>query len=362
MISVRQFQCLKQPIAGEEDMTAISPVQIVFTLLFTALIVINLLGNSVVCVVVLRYRGMRAPINYLLVNLALADMMVALGIASQYVITWTYHHPYGTSGDYLCRFLTGGNLIWIGGVASGFFLTVIAVERYLAITRPIRDRFRLTTRRLTLVITIGWIFAVIYNLPLFFVVKLVKDRGNHCTETWSPYENLGKAFSVACFFVYGAIPIVTMVIMYSRVLYKLWKGGIRATLLSEQARIRSKLKVTKMVIVVSILYAICWFPNLVIYMLSKFTPDLFGHGSYFFADAFVVSVVLVALNSAMNPFIYALHSTKFRKYIKGALCCRTYRAADFMNSYNANFRYNLSHDDGIQKKSKRVRLTSHNAL
>lgn len=29
---------------------------------------------------------------------------------------------------------------------------------------------------------------------------------------------------------------------------------------------------------------------------------------------------------------------------------------------DANFRYNLSHDDGIQKKSKRVRLTSHNAL
>ena len=126
--------------------------------------------------------------------------------------------------------------------------------------------------------------------------------------------------------------------------------------------IRDRLKVTKMVIVVSILYAICWLPNLVIYMLSKFTPDLFGHGSYFFADAFVISVVLVALNSAMNPFIYALHSTNFRKYIKGALCCRTYRAADFMNSYNANFRYNLSHEDGIQKKRKQVILTSHNTL
>ena len=339
-----------------------SPADIVFTVLFTILIVINLLGNGVVCVVVLRYRGMRAPINYLLVNLALADMMVAVAIASQYVIARTYHHPYSTSGDYFCRFLTGGNFIWIGGVASGFFLTVIAVERYLAITRPIRDRFRLTTRRLTLVITIGWILAIIYNLPLFFVVKLVEDRGNHCTESWSPYENLGKAFTVACFFVYGAIPIATMVTLYSRVLYKLWKGSIRATLLSEQARIRSKLKVTKMVIVVSILYAICWLPNLVIYMLSKFTPDLLGHGSYFFAHTFVISVVLVALNSAVNPFIYALHSTNFRKHIKGALCCRTYRVADFMNSYNANFRYNVSPDDGIQKKSKRVTLTLHNIL
>ena len=311
-----------------------SPADIVFTLFFTVLTIINLLGNGVVCVVVLRYRGMRAPINYLLVNLASADMMVALAIASQYVITWTYHHPYGTLGDYICKFLTGGNFIWIGGVASGFFLTVIAVERYLAITRPVRDCSRLTTLPLSAVIIIGWILAVIFNLPLFFVVKSVKNRGNHCTEHWSPYENLGKAFSVACFFVYGAIPIVTMVTLYSRVLCKLWKGRIRATLLSERARIRSKLKVTKMVIVVSIMYTICWLPNLVIYMLSKFAPDLLGHGSYVFSNPFIISVVLVALNSAMNPFIYALHSTNFRKHIKGALCCRTHRAADFMNPYN----------------------------
>ena len=299
-----------------------SPTEIVFTFLLTVLTVINLLGNSVVCLVVLRYRGMRAPINYLLVNLALADIMVALAVASEYLITWTYQHPYGTSGDYICKFLTGGNFIWTGSVASGFFLTVIAVERYLAIVRSVRDRSRLTTLPLTAVIIIGWIVAVIFNLPLFLVVERVKDGGNHCTDYWHPHEILGKAFAVACFFIHAAT-IVTMVIMYSRVLRKLWKSGINATLLSEQARIRSKLKVTKMVIVVSILYAICWLPNLVIYMLSKFTPDKLGHGSYIFTKPYIISVVLVALNSTMNPFIYALHSTNFRRHIKGALCCRT---------------------------------------
>lgn len=344
-------------------MAAMTPTNVVFTLLFTVLIVINLIGNGVVCVVVSKYRGMRAPINYLLVNLALSDMMVALAIASQYVVSWLYHHPYGKLGDYLCKFVTGGNFIWIGGVASGFFLTAIAVERYLAITQPIRDSFILTTRRLTAVVTIGWIFAVIYNLPLFFVVELIKDGGNHCSEHWAPNENLGKAFTVACFFVYGAIPIAVMVTLYTKALFKLWRGGIRATLLSEQARIRAKLKVTKMVAVVSILYAICWLPNLVMYMLSKFTPDALGHGSYFFADPFIVSVVLVALNSSMNPFIYALHSTNFRKHIKGALCCKTYRSADFMNSYNVNFGNKFVPEEGrTQKKNKGVVVTLHSTL
>ena len=307
------------------------PKEIVFTFFFIVLTVINLLGNGVVCLVVLRYRGMQAPINYLLVNLASADMMVALAVACEYVIPWIYRHPYGTSGDYICKFLTGGNFIWIGGVASGFSLTVIAVERYLAIVRSVRDRSRLTALPLTAVIIIGWILAVIFNLPLFFVVKRHKDRGNHCIDHWHPHKNLGKAFAVACFFVYGATPIITMVIMYSRVLCKLWKSGIHATLLSEQARIRSKRKVTKMVIMVSILYAICWLPNSVIFILSKFTPDQLGHGSYNFTTPYIISVVLVALNSTMNPFIYALHSTNFRRHIKGALCCR---AAEFVNTYN----------------------------
>ena len=70
----------------------------------------------------------------------------------------------------------------------------IAVERYLAITQLIRDRFRLTARRLTAVIIIGWTFAVIYNMPLFLVVELNNDGGNQCTEHWCPNENLGKAF------------------------------------------------------------------------------------------------------------------------------------------------------------------------
>lgn len=340
-------------------MTSITSTDLGFTLIFSGLIITNLLGNGVVCLVVLRYRGMRAPINYLLVNLAVADMMVALGVGLQYVIIWAFHHPSGTAGDLLCKFVTGGNVIWIGGVASAFFLVAIAVERYLAVVRPLGDRPQLTSRRLVAVITAGWIFALVYNLPLFFVVRL-NDGVNHCTERW-PNKTMGKAFTVACLFVYGAIPIGSMVFLYSRVLYNLWKDGICATQLSEQARIRSKLKVTKMVAVVSILYAVCWLPNLVIYMLSHFKAELFGHGSYFFVPAFVVSVVLVGLNSAMNPFIYALHSTNFRQHIKGALCCKTYRSGDFLNSYGVNLG-SSSASGSMQWKGKQLVNTSQSTL
>lgn len=307
-------------------MVAMTSTELGLTVVFSVIIVINLVGNGFVCLVVLRYRRMRAPINYLLVNLAVSDMMVAFAIAPQYVIKWAFHHPNGTAGDYICKFITGGNFIWIGGVASAFSLVVIAVERYFAIVSPLSDRRRLTTCGLTAVLAAGWSFALMYNLPLFFVIKH-KNGVNHCREQW-PNKTLAEVFTIACLFAYGVIPISIMACLYSRVLYKLWKGGVNATQLSDQARIRARLKVTKMVVVVSVMYAVCWLPNLVIYMLSQFKRERFDYGSYAALPTFTVSVVLVGLNSAMNPFIYTLHSTKFRQHLRLALSCKGYRPLD----------------------------------
>ena len=61
---------------------------------FSFLVLITLVGNSLVCLVVLRNRLMRSAMNYLLVNLACADMVSSLDI-SQFTRTNT---PWGTPG------------------------------------------------------------------------------------------------------------------------------------------------------------------------------------------------------------------------------------------------------------------------
>lgn len=111
-------------------------------------------------------------------------------------------------------------------------------------------------------------------------------------------------------------------------LSNLWKSGNPSNLgVTERARIRSRLKVTKMVFVVSLMYIVCWLPNLVFYMLSKYEPEDYAYGSV----PYIISVILVGVNSAINPFIYALHSSNFRQYIRGTLCCRTFRSENFVD-------------------------------
>lgn len=46
--------------------------------LCSVMVAINLLGNSLVCLVVLKDKAMRTPMNFLLVNLAVADMIVGV--------------------------------------------------------------------------------------------------------------------------------------------------------------------------------------------------------------------------------------------------------------------------------------------
>ena len=86
--------------------------------------------------------------NFLLVNLALADIMVAIFIAPQFILIHAFKHPGGIAGTLLCKLLTGGNLMWTGATASSFSLVVIAFERYYAVVYPYNSRRKLTTRKL----------------------------------------------------------------------------------------------------------------------------------------------------------------------------------------------------------------------
>jgi len=71
-----------------------------------------------------------------------------------------------------------------------------------------------------------------------------------------------------------------------------------------------------MVLTVSVIYALCWLPNLTIYALAYLSPSQ-KYGSVLY----ITSIVLVTCNSTVNPFIYVFVNQKFREKIKSLVCC-----------------------------------------
>ena len=89
----------------------------------------------------------RTPINYLLVNLAIADIMYAAFIAPEVILRIAITHPDGLAGTFLCKLVTAAIFAWIGAISSMVTLLVIAFERYFAVIYPYDNR-RLTTKKL----------------------------------------------------------------------------------------------------------------------------------------------------------------------------------------------------------------------
>ena len=86
--------------------------------------------------------------NYLLLNLAIADIMYAAFIAPRVYFQLTFNHPDGVIGTMFCKFVTDGSVAWIGGASSIVTLTAIAIERYYAVMYPHGNKWKLTEKKL----------------------------------------------------------------------------------------------------------------------------------------------------------------------------------------------------------------------
>ena len=291
--------------------------QIGITAAFSFLVIVDLVGNSLVCSVVLRNRVMRTPMNYLLVNLAVADMTVAVFIAARYIFTLIFAHPKGAAGDVVCELITGEAFVWVGALASAFSLVCIALERYLAIKFPYNERKRITTTKLKHIVALVWLLAVLWNMPLFMYARY-DPINEFCVFLW-PTANFSQIHSPLAGTVFVVLPITIMIYLYSKLVYKLWFRPTSTSTMAQQIKLRYRKKTARLVVTVSVIYSICWIPNMVAYLFSSFSKQPL------YSAVHTTSIVLVTLNSAINPVLYSWQSDRFRKHILALLPFRCTR-------------------------------------
>ena len=288
-------------------------VQVAFLLLS----VIDFVGNSLVCLIILqrkRFRFRRLTLDFLFLNLAIADVLVAVFAIPRYVLHGLFLHPTGFIGDLLCRFVTGGNPMWTAGTASVFSLVTIAFERSRVISKPYSLIHSLSKTKLQGLVIMSWTFSLLLNLPLFFVMSF-DEKTQFCIENWS-YAILPKLYGTLWLTVVGVLPIVFMITLYSKVVYQLWVKKSRVSPRNQAVFFIPRRKTTKMAITLTIIYSVCWLPHLVLYIVVfQVSNSVYGSPLYKW------SVVLTCLNSTANPFVYTLQSRRFRECVKRALTC-----------------------------------------
>lgn len=83
-----------------------------------------------------------------------------------------------------------------------------------------------------------------------------------------------------------------------------------------QGILTARKRVTLMVITITVIFGICWVPDIIIHSIDYYTSLSISQPVY------AVIHTLVLFNSTVNPFVYALISQTFREKLRGMICCR----------------------------------------
>jgi len=153
--------------------------------------------------------------------------------------------------------------MWVAETAATATHVVIAIERFYATRRSEIRASKMRGGKLNLVIAGAWIFAVLSEVPLLYVMTYDNKRAS-CYETRA-HPVHAKTYSAFTFNVDFAIPLILMAVLYSKAVAALRRGSINPTV--AQAAIKTRKRVTEIAITVTVVHALCWLPDVTSYLL-----------------------------------------------------------------------------------------------
>ncbi|XP_073259254.1 neuropeptide FF receptor 1-like [Porites lutea] len=280
------------------------------------LIITCIVGNFFVCVAVMKNREMRIPINYLLVNLAAADICYVTFTIPTIILSHNVGHPNGIFGTFLCAVITGRSFAWIGGLAS---MLVIAFERYFAVVHPYGNRGKLPLQGLKVIIPGIWILALMDKIPLFMKrSRFVEEDSSIPFIFLLSKESLRKYRTV--YLSIDCLVMILLVLIYSRIVYTLWFKQSDNAVLTNQGVFRLRMRVTLIVVTVSAILVISWGADVILHLLEEHATDSVKLSPL----AIPIAHTMLMFNSAINPFAYALLNQRFRKKMRQMIRSRSF--------------------------------------
>ncbi|XP_004676402.1 PREDICTED: C-C chemokine receptor type 4 [Condylura cristata] len=272
--------------------------------LYILVFLFGLLGNSIVVLVLFKYKRLKSMTDVYLLNLAISDLLFVFSLPF-----WGYYAAdQWIFGIGLCKLISWAYLV---GFYSGiFFIMLMSIDRYLAIVHAVLSlRARtLTSGVITSLIT--WSVAVFASLPgLLFSTCITERNHTYCRTEYSPNNaTLLKVLSSLEINIVGmVIPLGIMLFCYSKIIRTL-----------QHCKNEKKNKAVKMIFAVVVLFLGFWTPyNIVLFLESLVHLGVLQDCTFerYLDYAIQATETLAFVHCCLNPVIYFFLGQKFRKYI-----------------------------------------------
>jgi len=282
-----------------------------FLCIAIVLLPIGIAGNLLVIIVVKKKRYLRTKTNFLLANLAASDLMANV-LAYTVGIARAFPMPSRTLGLFLCKI---NSYYPAASFCSILTLTVIALERYNAIVKPLSNGLKFRKRTLRYFIIAIWILSIAAVTPLVYFDEYSSEQ--LCVRTWSVHWNF--TFWTCAIVLAIALPVMVIIYCYFHIIRTLYFGPkIIPMNIPNEVDAQEKKKVIKLSIIVTSIIIIAFTPFSIVRQLEIHGPVP--------NEVTVLALSLILLSSVLNPFIYAFQSTNYRQAFKETICgCVTRR-------------------------------------
>ncbi|XP_022088029.1 alpha-1A adrenergic receptor-like [Acanthaster planci] len=352
------------PGVGGRDL-AFSVIQAVAICIFALLTVC---GNTLIILGIIRFRVLQTITSAFILNLAVVDFLVGVTLMPVALITCIKQE--WILGNVFCKISGVINMLF--SVASISTLSVIAIDRYCAIIRPLKYASFMTRR--TVAVFLVWVWGqslLIALLPLAPWSEYRYDSSELlCLIAWGSTH---FSFATLCLFVCIIVPLGIMFFCYYHILKVArhhsrrvnalktismnslasnhtladsdatgasgTSGDTRLAIESQSHRCHQpkkpkkvcgaihvasrENKSTAMMMMVVGTFILAWLPYITGALCKVIASECLWPKSYF-----TVCVLVAMLQSSLNPIIYGVMDRRFRGAMKAIVMCSKRAAVD----------------------------------
>ncbi|XP_014284462.1 pinopsin [Halyomorpha halys] len=266
---------------------------------------IGFFANLTVIVVMCRDQQLWTPLNYILLNLIMSDFSVSLlgnpfTFVSAVAKTWIF-------GKTMC--IIYGFFMAILGITSIGTLSVLSLERYLIISRPV-SHGQLTRKTAILLVMAVWLYSFTLTFPpLIGWGEYGPEAANlSCSVNWETRSHSSTSYIMYLFIFGFFLPIIIICYSYMNIIFTIKKSRSTAGRVA-----KAESRVTWMVAIMILAFFISWTPYAISALLIAFLDARISPGLA------TVPAVFAKTSICYNPIIYVGLNSQFRQSWKRLL-------------------------------------------
>ncbi|KAL8190082.1 UNVERIFIED_CONTAM: hypothetical protein K2H54_039455 [Gekko kuhli] len=179
------------------------------------ILVFGFWSNLIVLILFCKFKALRNPVNMMLLNISLSDMLVCISGTTISFASNIYGKWLG--GEYGCRWYGFVNSCF--GIVSLISLAILSYERYSTLT--LSNKRGSDYRKVLLGVGGSWFYSLIWTVPPLFGWGSygTEGAGTSCSIQWSS-ESLESVSYIICLFLFClVIPVMVMIYSYGRLFY-----------------------------------------------------------------------------------------------------------------------------------------------